>query len=259
MRIPLCLILFLTACAKAPAPGGTFVSKNSAAALAAFDDTRREKEDSLLRVAGMALRAGVSLDAARAERCWQEETRPLIKESCVLLWAGSGHGSSLLESAVVNGRTRLLSLALLQKRSLLKQIPYPSLLASLDALAKDALWVRADLTAAWLEAHGHPGLSASEALLSRIRPAGNSGPRDIASSLKAIRILRPGARQESLSSYCDSAAIGESRLRCWKVLGALGPEGAGLSHFLPSSRDQDWILFTRSFPRLAAKLQPALR
>lgn len=254
------LTLAITACAKAPAPGNTFVSKSSAATLPAFDDTRQESEESLLKLVAAALRAGISLDSARAERCWREESsRSLIRESCVLLWAGNGQNSAPLESALLSGRSRILSIALLLRRDLVGRLSYADLLASLDTLATESLWVRAELSIAWLESRGHPGFAASEALLARIRPGEDSGPRDLASALKAIQALRIGAWQEVVSSFCDSSASGESRLRCWKLLGALGSTAASLTHFLPASHDADWTLFTRSFPRQAEKLRPNLR
>lgn len=254
------LLLALSACAKSPAPGTSYVSKNLAATLPNFSDTRQESEESLLKTAAMALRAGVGLDAARAERCWKEETaRPTLRETCVLLWAGNGQGSSLLESVLLSNRSKILTIALLQRRELMSRIIYADMLLALDTLEKQSPWIRAEFALAWLEARGHPGFAASEALLSRLRPEEGSGPRDLASALKAIRFLRIGAWQETINSYCDSSAFGESRLRCWKMLGALGSAGTNLHHFLPSSADQDWILFSRSFPRQAEKLRPYQR
>jgi hypothetical protein len=71
--------------------------------------------------------------------------------------------------------------------------------------------------------------------------------------------MRAGAWQGVLSSYCDPAAAGESRLRCWRVLGALGSEAERLSALLPSPTDDDWTLFALSFPRFAVRLRAFLR
>lgn len=260
MRTVILLALFLAACAKAPAPAGTLVSKSGSSALAAFDDTRPQKEEALLQLAATALRAGIPLDGPRAERCWREESsRPAVRESCVLLWAGRGEGSSELENALLSGRSRMLSLAILQRRPLIARLSWAELLARIDALEKDPLWARAELAGAWLETHGNPGLAESEVLLARIRPPEGAGPRDLSSSLKAIRRFRVGAWQEVLSAYCDPAAAGESRLRCWKVLGALEAEGGRLAPMLPAPHDDDWTLFTLSFPRFAEKLRAYLR
>lgn len=260
MKASILLILIFTGCTKASGPRPTAVSKSGATALSAFDDTKQQSEESLLRLASAALRAGIPLDSPRAERCWREESaRPSVRESCLLLWAGRGESSSDLESAVLAGEGRALSLALLQRRPLIARLSWPELLARIDSLAKDPLWVRAELADAWLEAHGGPGLTESEALLNRIRPEIGAGPRDLASSLKAIRRLRAGAWQEAMSSYCDPAAAGESRLRCWKVLALFEADGGRLAPLLPPSQDDDWILFTRSFPRLAVRLRAYLR
>jgi hypothetical protein len=236
------------------------VSKSGSGALAAFDDTKPQREEALLQLAATALRAGIPLDASRAERCWREEqARPVVRETCVLLWAGRGDNSPELENAILSGPSRILSLALLQRRPSVARLSWPELLARMDALAQDPLWARADLAGAWLEAHGNPGLAESERLLPRIRPPAGAGPRDLASSLRAIRRLRAGAWQETLGNYCDPAASGESRLRCWKVLGALGTEGGLLAPLLPSPNEDDWRLFTLSFPRFAEKLRAYLR
>lgn len=260
MRLCLLLAIFLAACAKAPPPAGTAVSKSGSSALSAFDDTKPQKESALLQLASTALKAGIPLDASRAERCWREETaRPLLRETCVLLWAGRGENSAELDSALLNGRSRILSLALLQRRPLIARLPWPELLARVDSLDKDPLWARAELAGAWLEERGNPGLAESDALLNRIRPAEAAGPRDIASSLGAIRRLRLGAWQETLNAYCDPGAMGEARLRCWKVLGALEAGGGQLSTLLPAPHDDDWQLFTLSFPRFAKKLRAYLR
>jgi hypothetical protein len=258
------LTFVLAACAKAPAPGVAPTGKSSAEALSAFDDTRQQTEESLLRMVATALRAGLPLESGRAERCWREEAqRPMVRDSCALLWAGRGGPSPALEEAITEGNTRMLALALLQRRPLIGRLSFTGLMSKLDLLAQDPLWARAEMAEAWLEQRGSPGIAEGEALLARIRPRENSGPRDVSAALAAIRRIRAAAWRASFSAYCDPATRGEARLRCWRLLGAIDPEARlpETASLLPASPryDDDWILFTRTFPRLARKLQAHLR
>jgi hypothetical protein len=76
--------------------------------------------------------------------------------------------------------------------------------------------------------------------------------------LRARGEIRAGAWQESLQLFCDPAVEGEARIRCWKFAGATAMANGlprELLLYLPSPVDRDWILFTRTFPRIAKMIQ----
>jgi hypothetical protein len=114
---------------------------------------------------------------------------------------------------------------------------------------------------AWVEGRGQPDILTTEQLLPRIQPGTGAGLRDWAAALRTRFKLRPGSWHEGIAHFCDGGALGEARLRCWKLLGVLAthPLGAQLRDaiklHLPSRLDQDWAYFSAAYPSLAQRLQ----
>lgn len=263
---PLIFVLILTGCGERPSPPASVVTTQPAAQtlLAHLRDTRGKSEAELLAAAAAALRGGISLDAASAERCWrQEAARPVLRETCVLLWAGGGESNASLDGLLGKGGSRILAIATVMRKASLSGLDLPQFLAFLAPLAQDP-WLKNEAASLWLRDRG--ALSAGEAaeLSAALGLAESADAADWASHARLLFRLRPSHWHGLLNGYCDSATRGEARLRCWRMLGAisrdLDPEmTAQLLPFFPSRGDADWLLFVRSFPTLALNLQPHLK
>jgi len=258
-------LLLAQACARdRPLTPETQLAKSSAESVfSVFQNTLIQTETVVLAAAGAILRSGYSLDAARAERCWREESsRITLRDTCALLWAGGGESNLVLEKAVESGalNSRILAISAVLRKSPVQKLPISGLKQLLIQLRDDSLWLRAMAVEAWTETNSLSGITESEEILPEVTASSVDGPRDVAASLRLLYRLRPGRWHALISDFCDIRARGEARLRCWRIIGALaGPDlnasmAADLSIFLPSYEDASWLLFQRSFPNLAKRI-----
>lgn len=260
------LIFVLTGCGSPEKPKPQPISAQKSTNMEIFSNTRNWEESEVLASASIALSRGVSLNATRAERCWREEAnRPTIREACLLLWATGDEASSVLAEILLEPGTRRIALAAYLRRSSLRSMGFTQLMKLLSALATDSLWLRAEAVELWVQFHGRPSYGETQQLLPLIEIGPGDGLRSTSASLKAKFLLSPGSWQKALQLYCRSNAKGESRLRCWKILGAIADPSqdslmrSEIETYLPSNRENDWVLFERSFPQLAQKIKKHYR
>jgi hypothetical protein len=261
------IVAFLfTACGahEEPTPLVAVSRPASASLLEHFRETAGHSESLLLRVSTAALQSGITLPSPAAERCWsQEKARPVVREACLLLWAGSGEDNAALAGALRENlsHSRPVAFAAVIKKSFIAQLSLAELLGLLQRLSGDPVWVKSMAVEAWVESQGRPDILTTEQILPWIQPEPNSGLRDWAAALRTRFRLRPGSWHEGIARFCDGGAAGEARLRCWRLLGfmATHPLEAQLREaiklYLPSSRDPDWAYFSAVFPSLAKRLQ----
>jgi hypothetical protein len=158
-------------------------------------------------------------------------------------------------------KNRVLALAALLRKTTIGELGFPEISQVLQQLAGDSRWVRAEALSTWLGSHAAASREEAETLAQLAGSGAGESPRDVASLLLAAYHLNPALWSRLLGDYCDPAAQGESRLRCWRVLGALAEYRLPvslteeLSVFLPKREDDDWKLFLRSFPELALKTE----
>jgi hypothetical protein len=258
MKRALMILLFLVGCApKTPSPAVT-VSSQPSRPLSVFASPSAVPETSLEESASVALRNGLYLDADTAAECWQKESRQSVRELCLLLWASGGADNPVLEEALEKEAaiSRVGAIAAVKRKAFLSRAGFPALLAVLEKLSADPLWLKASAVLAWLNGHA-ASFPEQERLLTILAPGEESGPKDWQLALSARRALRPTSWLSALSPYCDPSTRGEARLRCWRVVGVLA--GASVFEearaFLPSEKDDDWTLFLRAFPAISRQLE----
>lgn len=261
----LILLVLAQACARdKPLPPNTHLSQSSAESVfSIFQNTLTQPEAVIYAAADAVLRSGHSLDAARAERCWREEnSRTTVRDTCALLWAGGGESNLVLEKALENGaaNSRILAISAVLRKTPIQNLPISGLKQLLAQLRDESLWLKAKAVEAWIEKNSLSGITETEELLPEITATSDDGPRDVAASLRLLYRLRPGRWHALISEFCDLRARGEARLRCWRIIGALSePDlsntmAADLSVFLPTHKDSSWLLFQRSFPIFAQRI-----
>lgn len=262
--------LLLTSCARPPAPPAPAASTNAeaaAAGLAAFSATRAH-EESYLRSATTALvRAGRSLPPAAAESCWREElARPMVRDLCLLLWAGGAEDSPALSAALLerSSQSTVAAAALARRLPRLHGLSSDQLRTVLSQLKEAPLWLRARLALRWMEEHPSVDRLVAESIADEIGPHPTASPLDLAMGFRATWKASRTRFATHIKSYCHPAAAGDARLRCWRLLGALAdPDqdpalSAQLRGRLPAVRDSSWQLFTRAYPALALRIQKNL-
>jgi len=262
----ICLIFSLlafTACAEQEAGKNTVAvefRRSTDALPANFTDTTRHQEQDLLAAAGLALKAGASLATPEAERCWRvEEARPMLRDACALLWAGGGGPSPQLEQALASAATPLSALGAVMRRSPLRGFYSERMKRALGQLSGWPAWVKARALIAWLCEDPMVSREWVARFLADL-PVADGGMLDTASPLELAFHLAPGAWQTRLAEFCDSAAIGISRQRCWRVIGALARPDLDpgikqeLAAFLPVPSDSDWKFFSATFPEQARRI-----
>ena len=259
--------LALMSCAKSKEDSGSNGALTARGPDNIFAATADFKESEVLARAALILRAGGGISSEQALHCVQkEEKRPRVREVCALVWAaGHGNPNPQLQEFILNGAvtSRSLAVALSLQPALLKGMPFERVRSI--AQPDYPSWVDAALLGAWAETNGSLSDDDAQAAVKHFRARGLTSPAALLRYFSMLYRWNPSVFDSELARYCDPDAKGESRIRCWRLVGVLGkaPVDEKMKHrlrtFLPAERDESWTVFLRTFPDLAqdlTKLQP---
>lgn len=246
---------------------GISAAAETGSALSVFAATRAHEEGFLRAAATTLLRAARSLPPATAETCWREElARPAVRDLCLLLWAGGAEDSPGLSAMLLEraGQSPVAAAALVGRLPSLHALPLNQLREILSRLKEAPAWARARLILRWLEEHPGTDRLAAESLVDEIGWHSAASPLDLSLGFRATWKASRARFAERMKQYCDPIALGDSRLRCWRLLGTLADAdqdpalAAQLRARLPVLRDSSWQLFIRAYPGLALRIQKNL-
>lgn len=257
MKTWLLLILSLTivACgSKAPEPerqSPRTAQNRSDLALPLGDEAKA------LKMANAMLARGVVLPEKEAESCWARNKGESLRKACLLLWARTKSQNPRLETAIgTNANQPYGAVAAVLQEHWLNHADASALFTVLEALADGPVWLRARAITVWTEGRHSLPLSLAKELRVRLAAESSLSPADLEEAWKALGRLSSGSRESLLHDHCSLLLRGETWVRCWRFLSAVGAQldRSVLAPFLEGKLRTDWLFFERNLPHVAAKL-----